>query len=332
MLKAFIAAIGAAAVACPQARIAIRPTMSAPPQFSATRPNVEAAGPVLGYVSDGSNAFYSVVGSFASAAWGEPIALPGATSQAFLPPRQEYALLASAVGLSVARLSRSALYPGPLLANAIARPDRVAFSPLGSAAVLVSNSERRMQALTYRSGEASVLWSLRLSNPGELLNFTVSDDGELVVATFAHQPPLYSLKGSEWQPLATSYAPGAWTFLPGSHDLVLSDRSQNVIVLLPRAEGASIAERVLLLEGGDADLIAADKQSTRVLAAINGTSKLWQIQLGSGTAQQLSSRSAVNTLTLLRDGETFLISVQKLPELVNLRSGEAQSPSTVGVR
>jgi hypothetical protein len=182
-----------------------------------------------------------------------------------------------------------------------------------------------MQALTYRFGKASALWSLSLSNPGELLNFTVSDDGELVAATFTNEPPLYSLKGSEWQPLATNCAPGVWTFLPGSHDLVLSDRSQNAIVLLPHAEGASIAARVLLLEGGDADLIAADKQGTRVLAAINGTSKLWQIELGSGTAQQLSSRSAVNTLTSLRDGETFLISVQKPPEVVSLRSNEVSA-------
>jgi hypothetical protein len=189
-----------------------------------------------------------------------------------------------------------------------------------------------MQALTYRSGEASVLRSLSLPNPAELLNFTVSDDGELVVASFASQPPLYSLKGSEWQPLATNCAPGAWTFLPGSHDLVLSDRLQNAIVLLPRAEGASIAVRVLLVEGGDADLIAADKQGTSVLAAINGTSTLWQIELGSGTAQQFSSRSAVNTLTPLRDGETFLISVQKPPEVLNLSSDGAQFLVTAGVR
>jgi len=320
MLKVFIAVIGAAVVASPQARIA--PTMSAPQQSSATRPNVEAARPLLGYVSEGSNALYSVVGSSGSPAWGEPISLPDATSEAFLPPRQEYALLASDAGLSVARLSRSALYPGPLLANAIARPDRVAFSPLGSAAVLVSNSERRMQALTYRSGKASVLWSLSLSNPAELLSFAVSDDGELIVATFADHPPRYSLRGSDWQPLAANCMPGAWTFLPGSHDLVLSDRFQNAIVLLPRAEGTSIAVKVLLLEGGNADLIAADKQGTRVLAAINGTSTLWQIDLGSGTAQQLSSRSAVNTLTSLRDGETFLISVQKPPELLNLSPTE----------
>jgi hypothetical protein len=187
-----------------------------------------------------------------------------------------------------------------------------------------------MQALTYRSGQASVLWSLSLSNAGELLNFTVSDDGELVVARFANDPPLYSLKGSEWQPLAMNCAPGAWTFLPGSHDLVLSDRFQNAIVLLPRAEGAAIAVRVLLFEGGDADLITVDKQGTKVLAAINGTSTLWQIELASGTAQRLSSRSAVNTLTSLRDGETFLISVQQPPEVLNLSSNGAKFRATAG--
>jgi hypothetical protein len=275
---------------------------------------------------------YSMVGSTARPAWGESILLPDATSQVFLPPRQEYALLVTGAGLSVARLSRSALYPGPLLTNAIARPDRVAFSPVGSGVVLVSNSQRLMQALTYRNGKASVLWSLSLSNPGELVNFTVSDDGELVVATFANQPPLYSLKGSEWQPVATNCAPRAWTFLPGSHDLVLSDRFQNAIVLLPRAESAFVAARVLLLDGGDADLIAANKQGTRVLAARNGKSTIWQIELGSGTAQQLSSRSAVNTLRTLRDGETFLISVQRTPEVLGPEASDgAQFRATAGV-
>jgi hypothetical protein len=332
MLKLFITAIAVAGVACPQARVAIRPAMSAPPQSSVSRPDVEAARPLLGYLSRGSNVLYSVVGSSASPAWGEPISLPDATSQAFLPPRQEYALLASDAGLSVARLSASALDPSSLLANALARPDRVAFSPLGSAVVLVSNSERRMQVLTYRFGGATVLRSIGLPNPQELLNFTVSDDGDLVVATFTNQPPLYSLKGSAWQPLRTNCAPGAWTFLPRSHDLVLSDRFQNAIILLPHAEGTSPAMMVLLPEGGDADLIAADKQGARVLAAINGKSSLWQIDLGSRTAQQLSTRRAVTSLTSLRDGETFLISAQRAPELLKLSSDEQQVRATAGVR
>lgn len=332
MFKLFIAAIAVAEAACPQTRVAIRAPMSAPSQSSSTRQGIEAARPLLGYVSQGSNVLYSLVGSSTSPAWGEPVSFSEDTSQqAFLPPRQEYALLLSNVGLSVARLSRSTLYPGPLLADAIARPDRIAFSPSGSAAVLVSNSERRMQTIIHRYGKTSVLWSRSLSNPEELLNFTVSDDGELVVAMFANHPALYSQRGSDWQPIAANFAPGAWTFLPGSHDLILSDRSQNAIVLLPRVEGASITARVLLFDGGNADLIAANKQGTRVLAARNGTSTLWQIDLGSGTAQQLTSRTSVNTLTLLRDGETFLVSAREVPEVLNLSGDGAQFRAT-GVR
>jgi len=225
----------------------------------------------------------------------------------------------------------SALYPGPLLANAIARPDRVVFSSLASAVALISHSEHRMQALTFRFGRAGLLWSLGLPNPEDLLNFTISDDGELVVATFANRQVLYSLKGSAWQPMATNCAPGAWTFLPGSHDLVLSDRLQNAIVLLPHAEGASTVARVLTPGGGHADLIAADKQGGIVLAARKGEFILWKIELGSGTAQRLSSRSVIETLTPLRDGETFLISVQKTPQVLNL-SGGADFRATAGAR
>jgi hypothetical protein len=160
------------------------------------------------------------------------------------------------------------------------------------------------------------------------LNLTVSDDGELVAATFANHPPLYSLKGSEWQPLAANCAPGAWTFLPGSHDLVLSDRFQNAILLLPRIEGASIAVRVLLPGAGNADLIAADKHGAKVIAAINGTFTLWKIELGSGATQRLSSPSSVSTLTPLRDGETFLISAQKQPEALSLISDRTEFRAT----
>jgi hypothetical protein len=332
MLKLFIAAICAAAVVYPQTRVGIRPAMQASPQSSSKLPNIEGARPLLGYLPDGALMLKSVAGSFARPVWGEPISVPESTSQIFLPPGQEYALLASGSGLSVARLSRSALSPGSLVAGAIAQPDRVAFSPTGSAAVLVSNLAHRMQSLVFRSGVAGVGGSLDFSDRGALLNLAVSDDGELVVAAFAEQPPVYSLKGSRFQPIGLSHAPGAWTFLQHSHNLVLSDPSQNAIVLWRGADGASGSTRVLLPEGGAANLIAADKQGSHVLAAIDGTPGFWLLDLVSGSARHMSSASAVRTLTSLRDGETFLISAQGPPALVSLRSDAGQSLTNAGAR
>jgi hypothetical protein len=332
MLKLFAAGICAAAVACPQTRIAVRPTVAPSPQSAPARSNVEAARPLLGYVLDGSNRLKAITGSLASPAWGESLSLPGSTSQAFLPPGQEYALLASDSGLSIGRLSRSAAFPGSFIAGAIAQPDQVAFSPSGAAAVLVSNAERRMQTLTYRSGVATVVGSIGFANRGTLLNLAVSDDGALLVAAFANQPTIYSSESSPWRPVGINDTPAALTFLPRSHDLVLTDPVQNAIVLLQGFDGAPTPARILLPEAGDSNLLAADKQGTHLLAAIEGTPGFWLLDLNSGTAHRRSSTGSVHSPIYLRDGETFLVSAQGPPALIKWRADAPQTVAGAGVR
>lgn len=170
-----------------------------------------------------------------------------------------------------------------------------------------------------------VRWNVPVVNPSELLRFTVSDDGELVVAAFANQPCVYSVQGAVWQQLATSYQPDAWTFLPNSHDLVLSDRAQKAIVVLPQAERAPIPARVLASGGIDANLLAANKQGSELLAVAAGTSASWSIDLLSGAITPLPVRNVIDSLTLLRDGQTFLVSTKESPVVVKLGGTAAHS-------
>ena len=306
-------AVASTSIVSAQGVIGIR--SSAPGNSPKYHRQLEAARPLLGYVTDGSNVLRSVVGSAGSAVWGEPLSIPGSEITTFLPPRQEYVLLSSNAGLSVARLSRSTIYPGSVIPGAMPHPDRVAFSPSGEAAALFSQEQSRIEVLSF-GAQAHVLWSVP-ANGGELLEFAIADDNKLLVVHFANQPPVYSLRGAPWQPLSTNYQPAATTFLPHSHDLVLSDRVQKAIVLLPDAGRAPVAERLLAIGTVDADLLLPNKETSRLLAVQTGAALSWSIDLTNGAVTPLTVKNQIDSLTLLRDGQTFLLSTQQLPVVLN---------------
>ena len=285
--------------------------------------NVEAARPLLGYIADSSNIVHAVVGSATSAQWGDPLVLPDPTAIAFLPPREEYVLLSSDSGLSVARLSRSSALPGALIPNALAHPERVVFSPSGEALVLLSRN--RIQVLSQLSTEPQVRWSIPISNPGETEELALSDDGEVLVARSSIQPAVYSLQGAPWRQLATSYWPDAWTFLPHSHDLILSDRHQQAIAVLPQVERGLPAERVLASGGIDANLMSSNRQGTALVAVESGTSNFWTISLTTGAVIPQPVKGGIDSLTVLRDGQSFLVSTKASPLVIPVSADPVQS-------
>jgi len=303
-----------AAIASPQAVIGARSDAPAAQQL---KPNLEAARPLLGYVTDASNVLYSVVGSAARPQWGDPLALPDPAARTFLPPRQQFALVGSPQGLSIARLSRSSLYPGSVIPEAMPLPDRVTFSPSGEAAALFSISAGRIEVLSTRDA-GRVFWSVPTSNGADLEQLTVSDDGQLLAARFAGQPAVFSSHGAPWQLLRTNYSPNAWTFLPNSHALVFSDKTARVIVVLPQADSSTLVERVLASGAIAPDLLSPNKEGSRLLLAKLGTSAAWSVDLLSGVISSLPVKDALESPTLLRDGETFLLSTKDAPVLVKL--------------
>jgi hypothetical protein len=253
--------------------------------------------------------------------------LPAGASAIFLPPRQEYALLAG-TELSVARLTRSTAYSGNAIPNAMPRPERVAFSPSGEAAALFSSSERKIQVITSLATKAEVRQNLPLAG-AELLQLAVSDDGELLVASFEYQPPMFSWRGSSWQPIATSYRPDAWTFLPRSHDLVLTDRSQRVIVVVQEAEKSPSVERLLVTDNqAGANLLLPNKSGDGLLAVATGTSEFWTIDLTSGSAKSFPAPGVIDSLALMRDGQSFLVSSHDRPIVVRLGRNLSKAAAT----
>ena len=198
----------------------------------ATARPIEVAPPILGYTTDTVNTLRSVVGPTANANWGDSLVVPDATGAVFLPPRQEYALLTSEAGLSIARLSRREIHAPTLIPGAMEQPKSITFSPTGEAAALLSATQTSLQILTYSAGELHVIRTLPFAVSDDLQRLAVSDDGELVTAVFANQPPIYSWQGGSWQTLTTNYSADAWTFIPHTHDLLLSDQTQKTIVLV----------------------------------------------------------------------------------------------------
>ena len=67
----------------------------------------------------------------------------------------------------------------------------------------------------------------------------------LIVAAFSSGRLMSSLNGDSWHASPISFSPQAWLFLPGTHDLVVSDTTQKTIALLPNFQGSSGGTRVL---------------------------------------------------------------------------------------
>jgi hypothetical protein len=221
------------------------------------------------------------------------------------------------------------VYQSTLIPNAIARPDRVAFSNSGHTVALFSTSQSRIQVLTSVAEATRIRYSVAVPDSTELQRFTISDDGELLVATFANRSPVFSWRGTEWRALSSSFRLDAFTFLPASHDLIVSDRTQKAIALLAEPERGTIPMRLLAQGVVDADLLATDKQGTHVLAIASGSSTSWSIDVASRVVTALPVKGSIDSLAVLRDGQTALVSQKDLPVVVSISNNNPSSATNI---
>ncbi len=269
--------------------------------------------PVLGYVNGpGSLDLRMIVGTPTGAQLGGALALPAGVKRFFLPPREQYLLLESkspTEPLAVWRPMNTSEAP-VALPSVPPHPDRVAFSSRGDAAVLYSNGSASVQVLTGLPAEPLQKSQLTLGKWGEPVSFTVSDDGELVVAFFADGSAVFSSHAEDWQRLPAAFGASASLFIPRTHNLVISDSAQQTLSLLSNVGEANQLPR-MLAHNVLADRLAVTKEGTVLLAASSANNKAWTLDLKTLTPKRVPA-STIDTLTSLRDGHTFLLSAPGL--------------------
>jgi hypothetical protein len=110
--------------------------------------------------------------------------------------------------------------------------------------------------------------------------------------------------------------------VPNTHDLVISDATQGTVVLLSGV-GETDAVVHILAEGIQPDFVAATRRDELVILADSKSGIIWAVEPKTATVYQLSSGMRVNSLALLRDGHTTLLSVSPSLSLLQIPAAPA---------
>ncbi len=289
--------------------------------------------PIVGYVmGPGPVDIRPILGTVASAHAGDLLRVPEGAARLYLPPKQRYALVeqSSEQSIAVWPLGKASLAGEDLvrpISGALRRAALVAFSPRAESAVLYSRDSDRLQVISGLPFKPSVVRQISTINLGELSMIAVTDDATLVVAGLADGVLMSSSDGARWRPLPAGYTPQAWSFVPNTHDLVISDTTQKLIVLLPNAAHRAAS---ILAEEVRADRLVLTRDGQLVVAADSINGNLWAIELKTGVITPISSGTPVNELSSLEAARAFLLSSSPLLSVVKL-APLADDPASVQI-
>jgi DNA-binding beta-propeller fold protein YncE len=300
-------------------------------QPGSTRPmepavkHASAAGPpLLGFAAGPEPAeLRAIVGKINSPQWGAQMLVPEDAKRLYLSPRQLFALVEKTTN---APLELWVLHAAPaemkqvglVIAGAMPHPDLVAFSPKGRSSVLYSQSGGSLQIVSNLPAQPSIERQLSLSRLGTPSQIAVSDDAKLVVAAFADGRVMSSLSGAEWVASPIAFTPHAWTFLPDTHDLAVSDTTQKMLVLLPKFPDSSASPRVLL-QNIQAQRLTVTKGGEQLVAADLAAKQIWMLDVKTGTVSEKLQAASVDTLSSMRDGFTFLLATSPAVSVLRVR-------------
>jgi hypothetical protein len=284
------------------------------PVHEKTSPSPSIATPILGYITgSGPGDIRPVLGTATAAHVGDLLPVPDGTARLYLPPKQLYALVERNSDESIAvwtlgsgAADRDGRQVVRLIPGALQRPTLVAFSPTGESAVLYSRDSHRLQVVGGLPFNASITRQLSTADLGGLSNITVTDDAALVFAGRGDGSLIFSFEGGPWQSWVAGFVPQAWTFVPNTHALVLSDVTQDLVLLLPNLCYTPDAPRILA-QGIRADFLSVTGDGELLLAG-STTGKLWTIERKTGAVTSVASGTTVNSLFSLRAPGTFLLS------------------------
>jgi hypothetical protein len=202
------------------------------------------AGPVAGYVFDGgARVVRPVLGIPGASVLGDPVDLGMGIARASVAPRLDSLLAVGTDGsFHIFNLNAGTAKESGVSGIAAA-PERVAFSPTGSAAALYAGGKIQIVTGLPASPVAGSTFDLSslLALPGgghrQLAGaFAVSDDGGYLLVAEGAGVQLFGSGGSR-QVLSTRTT--AVTFLPGSHDAAVAGSG---VTLLKDVGGAATAQ------------------------------------------------------------------------------------------
>lgn len=271
---------------------------------------VRISGPVLGYYFDSADAtLRPLLGIPGAATMGAPMQMESRLAKATISPAHDY-LLAQMQGEAELALVR--LDGGPLtrqrIAGALESPERIVFSPAGTAAVLFGCAEGSVQVLAGLPAKPVVAG--HFSVPTDACPFTalaVSDDARLILAGLAGgETVLFTAEGQSrrvWLPGAASSV----AFFRGRHDAVIASRTEKTVYLLRDADGAGEVTALAGEAGGVEEPVAVETSwdGRRVLVANAGSGALLVLDAAGGPPQAIATSCRTAGLHRLAGNAVF---------------------------
>jgi hypothetical protein len=267
--------------------------------------------PSLGFAFDASlGAIRPILGIAGAAILGSPLHSGSALESAAISPHQDFALAVSAGdhGVSIIRLQdagtrhvRSAsVLP---LTSGMSSPDRMVFSPSGSAAIFYRQDSNRVQILT---GLPDTPVIRDLSTPG--LNppaaVAITDDGNLALLASQDSDPSWTVgPDGNFIPLALPGSTMAVAFRRGSHDLLSVTRAGDLF-WAPDVDTVPVFRQIYA--GGVSDPVAVQFSFDGAVSyAIGANGTIIAVQLATGSSQTISCGCRPTGLEPLRSGTMF---------------------------
>ena len=269
--------------------------------------------PAFGFLVDASGAgLIAIRGTAPSPVLGETIAKPSGVTAIYLPPREHYALVerSSPEAIAVWHLARRHVTESgdvlDALPGALSHPDSVVFSPKGTAVALFSSASSKWQIIAGLPGTPSIKGEVSVSGLGQLASVSVSDDGQILLAVSASGQMSVSSEGNAMRSLPGYYSPLALTFVATTHDAVISDAQQKQLVLIEAVEAQALPH--VLGTNLQPDHLATCGDGELLIASDAAHQQLWEIDTKAFSVTPVALSQPPDTLALLRDGHTFLIS------------------------
>jgi hypothetical protein len=275
--------------------------------------------PSLGFVFDSSLGGIRPIRGIAGAAiLGSPLNSGSALESAAISPHQDFALAISSDdhGVRIIRFQDAGTSVLPL-PSGMSSPDRMVFSPSGSAAVLYRQDSSRIQILTGLPNTPVIrdLSTAGLNPPAAL---AITDDGNLALVAGQDSDPSWMVdQYGNFIPLALPGSTMAVAFRRASHDLLSVTRDGDLYL----ARDVDTAPAFLRIYAGYA--IASEPVAVQfsfdgsLSYSIGANGTIIAVELATGSSQTISCGCKPAALEPLRPGTMFrLTAVSSLPMML----------------
>ena len=191
------------------------------------------------------------------------------------------------------------------ISGGLPHPDMVAFSPRGDSVALYAHASGQIQVISGMLNQPSIRKTTPPAATGTITMIAVSDDASVLVIRDSTGDVRIST-GGDWAAVLRCIFSFSVGLFPKTHNLVISDSQESALFLVEQA--GSKNTRMVLAENCSADQVGVTGDGETLVALDSRRSIVWTVDLKRRIANVTIAAEALNSLAMLRGGNTFVAS------------------------